>query len=99
MQITEVRENDMIIISIEGRVDTNTSSQLQDAILTSFQKVNRVVLDFEKCVYVSSAGLRALLIGQKTANSKKGVMKLIHVPVVLMSVLQVSGFIDILTIE
>ncbi|MGN1231252.1 MAG: STAS domain-containing protein [Anaerotignum sp.] len=99
MQITEQRDNDVITISIEGRVDTNTSPQLQDAILKSFQKVNQVVLDFENCVYVSSAGLRALLIGQKTANSKKGTMKLIQVPEILMSVLKVSGFINILTIE
>ncbi len=99
MQITEVRGNDVIIISIEGRVDTNTSPQLQEAILKGFQKVNRIVLDFEKCAYVSSAGLRALLIGQKTANSKKGTMKLVHVPAILMSVLEVSGFINILTIE
>ncbi len=98
MQITEYRENDIITITIEGRVDTNTSPQLQDAILKGFQKVNQVVLDFEKCSYVSSAGLRALLIGQKTANSKKGTMKLVHVPDILMSVLQVSGFINILTI-
>ena len=99
MQITEVRENDVITISVEGRVDTNTSPQLQNAILTSFQKVNQVVLNFEKCTYVSSAGLRALLIGQKTANSKKGMMKLINVPDILMSVLQMSGFINILVIE
>ena len=99
MQITEVRENEVITISIEGRVDTNTSPQLQSAILTSFQKVNQVVLDFAQCAYVSSAGLRALLIGQKTANSKKGTMKLIHVPAILMSVLEVSGFVNILTIE
>ena len=99
MQITEVRENEVIRISVEGRVDTNTSPQLQDAILKSFQKVNQVVLNFEQCSYVSSAGLRALLIGQKTANSKKGTMKLIHVPDILMSVLQMSGFDKILVIE
>jgi len=99
MQITEVRENEVITISVEGRVDTNTSPQLQEAILKSFQKVNQVVLNFEQCSYVSSAGLRALLIGQKTATSKKGVMKLIHVPEILMSVLQMSGFDKFLVIE
>ena len=99
MQITEVRNNDVITISIEGRVDTNTSPQLQNSILTSFQKVNQIVLDFGQCAYVSSAGLRALLIGQKTAISKKGTMKLINVPDILMSVLEVSGFKNILTIE
>lgn len=99
MRVTETRDNDVIVISIEGRVDTNTSPQLQEAILKGFQKVNKLVLDFGKCEYVSSAGLRALLIGQKTANSKKGSMKLIHVPDILMSVLKVSGFIKLLTIE
>ena len=99
MQITEVRENEVITISIEGKVDTNSSPQLQDAILKSFQKVNQVVLDFSQCAYVSSAGLRALLIGQKTADSKKGIMKLTNVPDILMQVLKVSGFIKILTIE
>lgn len=95
----ETRDNDVIVISIEGRVDTNTSPQLQEAILKGFQKVNKRVLDFGKCEYVSSAGLRALLIGQKTANLKKGSMKLIHVLDILMSVLKVSGFIKLLTIE
>ena len=99
MHITETRENDIITIAIEGRVDTNTSPQVQDAILKSFQKVNQVVLDFTQCSYVSSAGLRALLIGQKTAASKKGTMKLVHVPEILMNVLQMSGFVNILTIE
>ena len=99
MQITETRDNDVITIAIEGRVDTNTSPQVQDAILKSFQKVNQLVLDFETCTYVSSAGLRALLSGQKTASSKKGTMKLIHVPQILMNVLEMSGFVNILTIE
>lgn len=99
MQITEKRDNEIITIAIEGRVDTNTSPQVQDAILKSFQKVNQVVLDFSKCSYVSSAGLRALLIGQKTASSKKGTMKLVNVPDILMNILQMSGFVNILTIE
>lgn len=99
MQITETRDNEVITIAIEGRVDTNTSPQVQDAILKSFQKVNQVVLDFSKCSYVSSAGLRALLIGQKTASSKKGTMKLVNVPDILMNILQMSGFVNILTIE
>ena len=99
MQITETRDYEVITITIEGRVDTNSSPQLQDAILKSFQKVNQIILDFEQCAYVSSAGLRALLIGQKTASSKKGTMKLIHVPPILMNILKMSGFLNLLTIE
>lgn len=98
-QITETRDNEVITIKIEGKVDTNTNLQLQDAILKSFQKVNQVVLDFEVCDYVSTAGLRVLLIGQETARSKKGTMKLVHVPAFLMKTFEITGFVKMLTIE
>ena len=80
-------------------MDTTTSPQLQQAILTAFQKGSKVVLDFEEVSYVSSAGLRALLIGQKTAMSKGGSMVMVHVCETVMSVLEMSGFSDILQIE
>lgn len=99
MNIIETRNDNVITLQIEGRIDTNTSAVFQNDILKSFQKVNNLILDFEKCVYASSAGLRALLIGQKTADSKKGTMKLINVPDVLMSVLEMTGFVNILNIE
>lgn len=99
MTITENRTDSTITISVEGRIETNTSPKLQESILKAFQKGDNVVIDFEKCAYLSSAGLRALLIGQKTANSKGGTMKLIHVPELLMNVFKMSGFLKILIIE
>lgn len=99
MKITEKRTEDTILLTVEGRVDTNTSPQLQEMLLKAFQKGSRVILDFEQVEYVSSAGLRALLIGQKTAGSKKGSMKLIHVQEAVQEVLDLSGFSAILTIE
>ena len=99
MNLNTTRTEDIITIEIEGRVDTNTSPVLQNEILLSFQKLSKVVLDFEKTVYISSAGLRALLIGEKTAQSKQGTMVLKHVPAVVMNVLEMSGFAKILKIE
>ena len=99
MKLTETRNDSTIQIKIEGRVDTTTIPQLQQAILTAFQKGSKVVLDFEEVSYVSSAGLRALLIGQKTAMSKGGSMVMVHVCETVMSVLEMSGFSDILQIE
>lgn len=99
MNLNTTRTEDTITIEIEGKVDTNTSPVLQNEILLSFQKLPNVVLDFEKTVYISSAGLRALLIGEKTAQSKQGTMILKHVPEVVMNVLEMSGFAKILKIE
>lgn len=86
-------------LMVDGRVDTNTSPQLQQAILNAFQKQKDVVVDFLNVPYISSAGLRALLIGQKTAASKGGSMKLTNVSEVVMNVLEMSGFSKILVIE
>ncbi len=99
MEITEVRNENTMILSVEGRVDTVTAPQLQKAILLAFQKCGTVVLDLEKTQYVSSAGLRAFLLGQKTAASKGGFMKLTHVNQVVQEILDVTGFSGILTIE
>ena len=99
MNISETRSGDVIQINIDGRVDTTTSPQLQNAILQAFQKGNKLVLDFSGVEYVSSAGLRALLIGQKTANSKGGSMTLIHVAEAVLQVFKMSGFSGILHIE
>ena len=88
-----------IRLLVDGRVDTNTSPQLQQAILNAFQKNRNVVVDFLNVVSISSAGLRALLIGQKTATSKGGSMKITNVSTMVKKVLDMSGFSSILTIE
>ena len=99
MNISETRSGDVIQIMIDGRVDTTTSPQLQNAILQALQKGSKLVLDFSGVEYVSSAGLRALLIGQKTANSKGGSMTLVHVADAVLQVFKMSGFSGILHIE
>lgn len=99
MNIVVTECGDYTRIIVEGRVDTNTSPQFQQAILNAFQKDSNIVIDFVNVQYVSSAGLRALLIGQKTAASKGGSMKLTNVCEAVMEVITMSGFDSILTIE
>ena len=98
MTVTETRGEDTIQLSVEGNVDTNTAPQLQTKILQAFQKSRNVVLDLAKCPYVSSAGLRAFLIGHKTATSKGGSLKLCNVQPTVSDVFTVSGFSTILNI-
>lgn len=99
MTIEEKRTEDEIKLYVEGRVDTNTSPALQEKLLTAFQKSKRIIVDLSRVEYVSSAGLRVLLMGQKTANSKQSQMKVVGVQEAVKSVFDMSGFSSILTIE
>ena len=99
MRIKEDRERDVITLKIAGNLDTNSSAEFQEALLKSFRNANYVVLDVKECNYVSSAGLRVLLMGQKASIAKNKSMKLINVTEVFMSVLEISGLVDVLTIE
>ena len=99
MTITKLQNGDAVTLQVDGRVDTNTSPELQKAILESFQSAKKLTLDLEKVVYVSSAGLRALLLGQKTASSKGASMALHHVAPPVKAVLDSVGFSKILTLR
>lgn len=98
MTIKTKQDGACVTLEIEGRVDTNTSTELQRKILEAFQGAAKLVLDFAQVAYISSAGLRALLIGQKTAASKHGEMVLINVSPAVQQVLDMVGFSQILTI-
>lgn len=99
MQITETKFEDNIQLSVDGRVDATSAPALQNAILTAFQKTSKLTIDLAKTEYVSSAGLRAFLIGHKTAASKGGAMKITNVAPAVKSVMEMSGLATIFTIE
>ena len=99
MTIQTNRNGTTTTLVIEVGVDTMTSPQLQQAVLEAFQGAEKVVLDFEKVAYISSAGLRVLLIGQKTAQSKHMSMILTNVGDTVKNVLDMVGFTSVMTIE
>ena len=79
-------------------MDTTTSPKLEEELRNSIAGVTRLVFDFEKLEYISSAGLRVLLAMQKIMN-KQGEMLLKNVSETVMEVFEVTGFADILSIE
>lgn len=99
MNITKTVNGEETVLAVEGRIDATNSRELQDAIIGAFQSTKNLVVDFEKVVYIASAGLRALLLGHKTAVSKSGIMKLTHVNDDVMEVLRMTGFQSALHIE
>ena len=97
MNITKKTEGNTLEIALEGRLDTMTAPELEAELKASMDSADKLVLDFSKLDYISSAGLRVLLSAHK-AMSAKGGMKVTHVNEVVQEVFDVTGFCDILTI-
>ena len=87
-----------LTVTIVGRLDTTTAPELETALKESFEGVEKLVLDFAGLEYLSSAGLRVLLAAQKVMN-KQGEMIIKNVNDTINEIFEVTGFIDILTIE
>lgn len=85
-------------VKLEGRLDTNTAPNFEEEIMKVIDKIEELVLDFEGLEYVSSAGLRVILKAQKAVKAK-GSMKIVNVNEMVMEVFEITGFVDILTIE
>ena len=88
-------EGDLLVV-LDGRLDTTTAPELESFLSSRYDSISTLVIDCEKLVYVSSAGLRVLLSAQKKT---KGAMKLIRVCELVMEVFEMTGFADILVIE
>ena len=98
MTITKDLKDGELVVKVEGRIDTNTSPDLEMELKSSLDGVKELIFDFSDVDYISSAGLRVLLSAQKTMN-KQGSMKLTGVRSEIMEIFEVTGFTDILTIE
>ena len=98
MNINKIVDGVTLQIALEGRLDTTTAPQMEAELKQSMDGITLLELDFDKLEYLSSAGLRVILAAQKTMN-KQGKMVIRHVNETIMEVFEVTGFIDILTIE
>lgn len=97
MEINEQRTEEKIILRTAGRIDTNTSVIFQQRVLTAFQKSSFIEIDLAEVDYISSAGLRALLVGAKAAQACGGRMVLTKVQPQVMEVFSMTGFGKVLT--
>ncbi|MCL2700055.1 MAG: STAS domain-containing protein [Defluviitaleaceae bacterium] len=99
MKIVKTQDGDKTTFALAGRLDTSSAPQLQEQLIPELGEANTVVLDFAELGYVSSAGLRVLILGQKTAKAKGSKQTLVNVSSDIMEVFEMTGFSSVLHIE
>ena len=98
MTIEKKLGNDSVTLIVSGRLDTQTAPELENELDVVLPGLKELTFDFASLEYVSSAGLRVILKAQKAMNAQ-GSMKLTGVNDSIMEVFDITGFLDILTIE
>ncbi len=100
LTVTEKNQDDKLIIYCEGRIDSTNANIFEEklAAVTGEGK-NKFIIDFSKIAFVSSAGLRVLLIAAKKVKPNGGAVILTGLSPEVQEVFDISGFTAIFTIH
>lgn len=96
MRIDKKLENGCLTLKVTGRLDTNTSPELEAEL--KLDGVTEIVFDFAALEYISSAGLRVLMTAQKAMLTCGGKMSIASPNEMVKSVFDITGMSSIFTI-
>jgi anti-sigma B factor antagonist len=99
MEIIESKSGNFTIVELNGRLDTTNYSQVEKKLLEMVEKgENKILVDFKNLEYISSSGLRVLLMILKKVTSLKGAFPLCSLNDNIKQIFDISGFTNIFTI-
>ena len=89
MNISKGLDSGRLTLKVEGRLDTNTSPDLTEAM--KLDGVTEVVFDFTGLEYISSAGLRVLMTAHKAMMACGGKMSVVNPNDIVKGVFDITG--------
>lgn len=96
MKIDETKSGDVVVIEISGRLDTTNYQELETKLAGILdRKETNILLDIRKLEYVSSSGLRILLMYLKKIKALQGRLMLCSMSPEIREIFEISGFINI----
>jgi stage II sporulation protein AA (anti-sigma F factor antagonist) len=100
MEIAESRHGLVFVVAPAGRIDSTTSEALQQALTKTITGgAERLVLDLAGASYISSAGLRVLLIVAKRLKTKSGTLVLCAMTDAVRQVFDLAGLLPLFLVE
>lgn len=100
MEVTERRDGEVTVLELVGKLDSNTAKGFEERLMGLIdQGSSRLVLDFGRLDYISSAGLRVLLMAAKRLKAAHGRMALCGMSEHIREVFEISGFSSIFAIH
>ena len=99
MTISVKTTNDVKVLHCEGELDTQTSPDAQNQLKQLIEEgARKILVNFEKLDYISSAGLHVLLTAAKQLKAVDGELRVCGLNEVVKEVFEISGFMTILKV-
>ncbi len=99
MEIRKEKNGNALILHLSGKLAIKEAQALDQVIRTELSGITDLTLDMTEVPYISSAGLRVLIIAQNMMDEVGGTLTITHVSEMVGSVLQLTGFSDFMKIE
>ena len=91
MNIVKNLDGQKLEVVLEGQLDTKSAPELTKEISDDLSQVTEVVMDFARVEYVSSAGMRALMLARKTLGDR-GTITVTNANDMVKEVFALTGF-------
>jgi anti-sigma B factor antagonist len=98
MNVTTLSEPDITRVELEGSIDGKTAPQIREELSAALQDVRKLIIDMSRVDYLSSAGLRLLLLIYREVTSRKGQLVLVGVSPDIRTVMSHTGFLSFFTL-
>ncbi len=99
MEIIKEKNGNALILHLSGKLAIKESQALDQVVRSELSGITDLTLDMTEVPYISSAGLRVLIIAQNMMDEVGGTLTITHVSEMVGSVLQLTGFSDFMRIE
>jgi len=96
MEIIKTVESETMTMAVVGRLDAVTSLQFDAEVANVPAEVKRLVFDFARLDFVSSAGLRVIVNAYKAMKDREGGVTVVNPNATVMNVLRLTGLAAVL---
>lgn len=98
LEVQEVTEQGTTLVTLAGDIDSRTAPEAQRRVSQAMHPGVRLALDLTEVHYMSSAGLRTMLLVYRQAQSLDGSVALVGVSPDLRSLMAATGFLEFFTL-
>ena len=98
MNVITLSEPSVTRVELEGSIDGKTAPQIREELSAALQQVQKLILDISRVDYLSSAGLRLLLLLYREITARNGKLVLLGVSPEIRTVMSHTGFLTFFTI-